>query len=58
MEFQSEEMKVEYRVLDELAKERLRVLNRLIALEAAISRNSLYYQVGEDGLVDLVVERC
>ena len=49
-------MEIEYEIISNLAEKRWKLLHELAEVEAAIQRNSRYFYVGDDGLVELGLE--
>ena len=51
-------MDVEHRILSDLAEQRWALVRELQEVDEAIARNSHYFYVSEDGLVDVRVMAC
>ena len=53
MDISDTQMEVEYEVLTQLAEKRWELVKQLQAMDELIGNNSTFWQVGEDGLVDI-----
>lgn len=51
-------MDLEYKIISDLAERRWELVRQLQEVDEAIARNSHYFYVGEDGLVDVRVMAC
>lgn len=51
-------MDLEHKIILDLAERRWELVRQLQEVDEAIARNSHYFSVGEDGLVDVRVMAC
>ena len=51
-------MEMEHKIISDLAERRWDLVRQLAEVDEAIRRNSHYFYVGEDGLVDMRVMAC
>jgi hypothetical protein len=51
-------MEQEHRILTDLAEQRWILVRQIQEVDAAIAKNSHYFYVGEDGLLDVNVMEC